>query len=116
MQNDLLTKSQKREVRRLASLAYERELSAAAKELALSFDSWRSGKIDVFTLNEAIHRYHNGISRELYKRYAMGDEDISAIDAISRGIIKEGEVAPEILSRFSGVLESIKPRNQSNKT
>ena len=66
MQNALLTKSQKRELRRLAGLAHERELSAAAQELAVSFDAWRSGKIDVFTLNEAIHGYHHGISREIY--------------------------------------------------
>ncbi len=116
MQSSLLTKSQRRELRRLAGLAHERELSAAAQDLAFSFDAWRSGKIDVFKLNEAVHRYYNGISRELYKRYAMGDEDISVIDAISRGIIKEAEVAPEILSRFRGALDSIKRHNDSNES
>jgi hypothetical protein len=61
------TKAQRREVRRLTGLAHERELSTAAGRLQSEFDRWRRGEIDVFILNECIHKFHDGTSRELYK-------------------------------------------------
>jgi hypothetical protein len=64
-----LTKKQKAELRRLAGLAHERELSAAIRELDLEFERWKKGEISVFALNERIHKFHHGISRDLYALY-----------------------------------------------
>ena len=55
------SKAQKREVRRLAGLAHERELAAAVDNLRAQFERWRAGEFDVFELNERIHQFHDGI-------------------------------------------------------
>lgn len=103
-----LTKAQRREVRRLTGLAHERELAAAARALDESFAQWRDGLMDVFALNQAIHQYHDGISRELYKRYVLGEPQWAVADAVRRGILHEQEVTPEILRCLGGLIEFFK--------
>ena len=100
-----LSKTQKREVRRLSGIAYEKELSMAAGELQSQFERWRRGEFDVFVLNEHVHKFHDGISRELYKRYAMGDADWSLASAIGRDILKESEVDPAIVAILRNVID-----------
>jgi hypothetical protein len=46
------SKAERREIRRLAGVAHERELSNAAADLQARFADWREGRIDVFALNE----------------------------------------------------------------
>jgi hypothetical protein len=102
------TKSQKREIRRLAGIAYEREMSAAAAALEEEFKRWRRGELDVFALNEQIHKFHNGISRDLYKQYAMGDPDCAVALAVRRGVLTDQEVPAEIMSGIGGMVEFFK--------
>ena len=102
------TKAQKREIRRLAGLAYERELFAAAAALEEDFKRWRRGELDVFALNEQIHKYHNGVSRELYKLYAMGDPGLSVAIAARRGVLQEKEVMPDIADCIGCLAEIFK--------
>ncbi|HUJ11761.1 MAG TPA: hypothetical protein VL171_17260 [Verrucomicrobiae bacterium] len=99
------TKAQKREIRRLAGLAHERELSAAARELQSEFERWQRGEIDVFVLNDKIHKFHDGVSRDLFKQYAMGQPYWSLASAIARGVLKESEVSPSILEDLRSVID-----------
>jgi hypothetical protein len=103
-----LTKAQRREVRRLAGSAYKRELSAAAAALEEKFNRWRRGELDVFALNEQIHKYHDGVSRDLYQRYVLGEPQWAVADAVRRGILQEQEVVPEIMSCLGGLIEFFK--------
>jgi hypothetical protein len=109
MMNQSLTKAQRREVRRLAGVAHERELATAVEALQVDFNRWRSGEMDVFALNECIHKFHNGISRDLFKFYGMGGgEDMSVGNAIARGILQETEVDPQILKVLGGFIELVR--------
>ena len=63
------TKKEIKVLRKLAALAYERELGESLAELGKGFDDWRAGEIDVWQLNDHIHRYHDGDSRDLWKKY-----------------------------------------------
>ena len=103
-----ITKAQKRELRRLAALAHERDLAAAAGALEQQFNLWRQGRLDVFALNEEIHKYHNGISRELYKRYVLGEPEMALAFAVQRGLVLEKEVTPEVLDYISGWMSFFK--------
>ena len=94
------TKSQKREIRRLAAIAHERELTQAATKLLQQFHRWQKKEIDVFQLNKSIHDFHDGIARDLYKSYAMVDPYWGAVHAISNGILREDEVDAEIFKRL----------------
>ena len=99
------SKAQRREIRRLAGLAHEGELGTAAGQLQSEFERWRRGEIDVFALNDYIHRFHDGVSRELYKRYTMAEAEWSVASAIAREVLKESEIDPSILERLHSLIE-----------
>ncbi|HYK05765.1 MAG TPA: hypothetical protein VE974_28725 [Thermoanaerobaculia bacterium] len=100
------SKALKRAIRQLADIAYERELASALEALHQQFSSWRNGELDPFELTDAIHRFHNGIARDLYKQYASGGILEAAVaGAIIRGTISAAEipeVARERLARLTG--------------
>ena|ERR1044072_7693653 len=108
MQAPSLTKKQKGELRRLAGVAHERELSAAIGELEAEFKNWRNGQIDVFELNECIHKFHHGVSRELYKLHDPSSAEMVVPFAIARGTIREEEVEPALLQNLSDLIQSAK--------
>lgn len=89
-------KTKRKVTRELVGKAYDRELSEALNVLATQVDRWRAKEIDAFELNDAIHRHHNGISRDLWARYNGHDETILPF-VIAEGIIKEDEVPSELL-------------------
>ena len=90
-----MTKSQRRRLRELATQAYERELAAELAGLEQTFARWRGGELTVFEVEAAVHRFHQGPARELFKRYDMAP-DWPVAAAIVHGILKEDEVPPEI--------------------
>ena len=47
-------------------LTYERELAKALESLGEDFKRWRKTKISAFELSELIHKFHNGIARDLW--------------------------------------------------
>jgi hypothetical protein len=98
-----LTKAQRRELRRIAGLAHERELAAALTALEEQFRRWRAGEIEVHDLNDAIHQFHQGPSRQLWLRYSDAPFEFAALHAVQSGVVAAAEVAPDIA-------EILKPR------
>lgn len=96
-----MTKRQRRLLRELAGLAYERDLAGELTKVEQAFGRWRSGEMDAFDLEQLIHRFHQGPARELFTRY-QGDPDWSVSHAIVRGILTEAEVEPESLELVRG--------------
>ena len=96
----------------MAGLAHERELSAALSNLESEFGRWRRGEISVFELNDRIHRFHHGVSRDLYKLYDPRDAEIVVPGAIARGTLKEQEVDPPLLRNVAELIEFAKRRQQ----
>ncbi len=101
-------KKEKRYFRDMAALAHERELSAELKELQSKFELWNKGKIDSFELNQEIHEFHDGTSRDLYKRYAMGDIYPAVAYAIANGTITESEINKEYTTELLQTIEHFK--------
>lgn len=54
-------------------------------------------------LNDCIHKFHDGVSRDLYKRYAMGESEWSVASAIARNVLKESEIDHSILNGVVGL-------------
>lgn len=98
------TKSEKKELRKLAGLAYERELAKALEALEESFRQWKKKKISAFELSECIHKFHNGSARNLWNLYETGHAETSARHAITEGIILKTEVCPGILEKLQNNL------------
>ena len=104
------TKEQRRELRDLQGLAWERELSSALGELREDFQSWGDGKISSLELNDRIHRFHNGRSRELFNTYTGRLEAFWLAHLIARGIIEESEVSDSLLAELRADIEMYRDR------
>jgi len=89
---DGLTKVQKRRLKALASVAHERELSAALTELVTGFSEWRDGKIGSFELDDHIHAYKKGPARDIWTFYATMDTALAVARGLGHGILEESEV------------------------
>ena len=53
--------------------------------------------MDSWELTEAIHRFHNGASRELYKKHNYGLIQFNVAHAIFTGLLDRGQVPQELL-------------------
>lgn len=94
----MATKPRRKEkalLRQLAEEAWETELNDELEDLFESFTSWADKGLSAFELSEQIHEFHNGISRELYKRYT-GDPTAAVARAIALGILGEEALTPEL--------------------
>lgn len=89
---DSFGKEQRRELRRLAGLAYERELGGALAALEGQFREWRAGKLDVHELSDAIHHFHNGVARDLYVTYTRLEPRVAVAQAVARKVLQDDEV------------------------
>ena len=88
-------KSVRRELRLLASTAYERELGNALEELYLSFTEWKDKKIDCFELNQLIHEFHQKKSRELWNIYNQPDDEFNVVRAVRLGVLQPEEISEQ---------------------
>jgi hypothetical protein len=81
-----------------------------------AFEFYESlGEIDVFVLNDCIHKFHDGVSRDLYKRYAMGESEWSVASAIARNVLKESEIDHSILNGLRSVIELARQMRQEDE-
>ena len=106
-----LTKAQRRRVRELGGIAYERDLSAELTKLETEFKRWRGGKLDAFELSEVIHRFHQGPSRELFSKYDYSNLDLAVAHAIHRGVLLVEEVDADTIELLGGYLASLRERD-----
>ena len=97
------SKKEQRRLRELAATAYEREMNGAAEGLLKQFERWKNKQIDVFELNDKIHEFHNGISRDLYRRYTGEHPELSVAIALNRGILSREEIGEELLLSVEGI-------------
>ena len=95
------TKSERKELKRLVGLAYERELAKALESLEENFKQWRKNKISAFVLSELIHKFHNGIARDLWSFYTAGPAELNVKHAIAKGVILKNEISPGILEKLN---------------
>lgn len=111
MATDLNAKANKRKLRELAGVAYARELGAELSKLETEFTKWRSGSIDPFELSDRIHRFHGGVSRDLYSLYSRLPPSHSVARALALQVLQESEVPSEILEALEGPLKFYREQN-----
>ncbi len=92
-------------MRELQGLAWRKELEEELGKLECHLSSWREGLIDAFELSDQIHRFHNGVSRDLYTYYTGSDFMFTVPGAIAKGTIDESEVSEELLEIISEDIE-----------
>ena len=93
---DRWSKKQRRELRALQGLAWERELEEALRLLRSDFEAWAKGETSAFELSEHIHKFHNGRSRELFNMYAGSLDNWWVGHTVAKGVIDESELSDDL--------------------
>lgn len=95
-------------------MAWQRELDEQIALLAKRFDEWRGKKIDCFQLNDFIHKFHKGPSREIWKHYDYFDAKTIVVMAVASGILKKEEIPQDILQHINERIKSYKKSYSNN--
>lgn len=85
-------KAQRRELRRLVALAYERELATELEAVETHFRQWHAGNLDVQQLSDLIHQFHDGVARDLYVMYTRGQLGSVVAQAVARNVLHENDL------------------------
>lgn len=101
MSNTAPSKQMRKKLRELNQIAYARELNHHLEQLGQKFDEWRDNGIDCWELNDLIHQFHDGASRDLYKVYQYTPNEALLVSrAVQLGFLKKDEL-PEGFSVFT---------------
>jgi hypothetical protein len=98
-------KSMKRLVRHWAAAAHDRDLSNALVDLRAQFDRWQRREITAYDLNRLIHEFHQGPSREIWKRYATNHLAPAVASAVAAGVLTREELPVPLLEHLAGLIE-----------
>ncbi len=107
-----ISKALKKELRQHADRAWEAEMKAALGALAAKFDEWRAGSLSSGDLDAAIHAYHNGIAREIWRRFSRSDRKMPLAHAVAVGLIDEKSLPPEVQEHIASMVEFFREREQ----
>jgi hypothetical protein len=94
----------KRLVREWAAVAHDRDLRSALADLRGQFDRLERGEIDAFELNHHIHQFHDGISRDIWKRYATNHLEPAVAAAVAEGVLAKEELPPVLVEHLAGTI------------
>ncbi|MCL5261469.1 MAG: hypothetical protein M1561_07380 [Gammaproteobacteria bacterium] len=99
----------KKQLCELSGVAYKRELDSALSDLHKLFEAWQQNKINCWDLSDAIHKFHDGISRDLYKQYVMSGSHYSlpVAYALARKILCREEISDEVYQLIEPMLSFI---------
>jgi hypothetical protein len=90
-------KAQKKELRRLAGLVYERELGHWLRQLRDRFDDWQRGEIAASELSEHVHEYDQGPARVVWARHTHLPPVTRVAWGLAEDLLDEAEVEPRLL-------------------
>ncbi|MGB1109871.1 MAG: hypothetical protein ACPG4N_05925 [Gammaproteobacteria bacterium] len=99
------TKNELRQLRELAALAHERALEDALEPLYEDFLKWADDGHSAFDLNDLIHQFHNGISRELYKLYVLDPPHLAVIAGLECKALSKLDFDSELYGKVAPLLD-----------
>jgi hypothetical protein len=103
-----LSKKLKAALREHTARVWEAEMGAALRALAAKFDERKAGGLSTADLNAAVHEHHDGVSREIWKRFNAKDQRIPLAHAVATGVIREESLPPEVLEHIASMVESLR--------
>lgn len=109
---DLNTKASRRKLRELAGVAYKRELGTELSKVEQDFARWRKGEINPFELSDRIHRFHDGISRDLYVIYRDLPPHNAVARAVAYRILERTEIPPDFLAALESAIEFFEEQDE----
>lgn len=109
-----LSNSEIAALREWANEARELELHNALEGLFEDFGRWADDGYSSSELSERIHEFHNGISRELYKRYISLPPHVAVARAIAVGVIDESVLPPSLQEKLADEIEAQRRINDAD--
>ncbi len=100
-----ITRSERKVLRRLADVAYARELGQELTRLEAGFGEWRAGRLSPFALSDLIHRFHDGDARDLYAMYTRSHPEQIVARALAAGLLAPDEVPGDCGSKLAASVE-----------
>jgi hypothetical protein len=85
--------------------AHDEELRRALAGLASDFDAWKVGGISKEELSERIHKFHDGVSREIFNRYDGKMLEVTVARAIAKGILERSQIPGDLLEHLERSIE-----------
>ncbi len=110
-----LTKSERRHVQELAGLAWERQLRDEIGTVGDAIREMEADKLCPHEVNDIIHRYHNGASRDLYMRYSDSLPWFALCRAYFDGVITDDDLSHTSDNLRSGIATSADSFNQLHR-
>ncbi|OYP34319.1 hypothetical protein [Rhodopirellula sp. MGV] len=92
MMQDKYKKADRKLVRNLAGVAWERQLRDELNDIGCAIAEMQSGNLSPFDVNERVHQFHNGIAQELYNLYSGSDPWLSVCRAHFNGVLTDADL------------------------
>jgi hypothetical protein len=68
----------------------------SAAPIADLFDTWRRGEASAFELVDAIHRFHDGANREIWKKHQWSDTQMLLAEALVDGHLRREQITDRV--------------------
>ncbi|WP_044255533.1 hypothetical protein [Rhodopirellula sp. SWK7] len=78
--------------RKLAAIAWDRESRVEIHKLADAIAELDAGVLSPHDVNDRIHNFHNGVSRELWSQYSQSDSDVAVYRAHYDGVLTDDDL------------------------
>lgn len=99
----------KKEMNKLVEKAHEKQIEKELIKLAKNFDKWQKKEIDCFELIDKIHDFHDGTSRDIWKRYTYTKSKLALIAiAVIEGLLDESEISNELMKKVEPMIQLYK--------
>ena len=108
-----LSKKLKAALKEHAGRAWEAEMRVVLEGLAAKFDQWKAGAISTADLSDAIHDYHNGAAREIWRRFATNDPKMPLAHAVASGVVSKESLPAEVVDHIASMVEFFSEREEN---
>ncbi|QDU98487.1 hypothetical protein [Lignipirellula cremea] len=105
--------------RKLGAIAWERELRFEILKLGDAIRAMEAGELTPFEVNDRIHEFHQGASRDLESRFLESDPGIAVYRAYYDGFLTEEDLAgatDEALETLHRFVEIIRENMRDQET
>jgi len=96
-----------KQIRKLALLAYEKDLSRCIRVLQDQMAEWTRAEITVWDVEQSIHEFHDKIARSLYRSYAQSDPITAVAFGVAQGVITLDDVPEDVRERIQEIAKAI---------
>jgi hypothetical protein len=104
MQGDI-TKSEKKRIRQLADLAWDRELRIELQKIAAAIEEMKNGQLTPFDVTDRIHKFHNGAARDLYNQFSHSLPWLAVCRAHLDGVLTDDDISDATNEIREGIRE-----------